>query len=344
MIILPAARKLAEYVLFGNSNPALIALRCDNYKPAVCAPKNFFVEFACLLCSRQFHIIIKMVLTDIRDWVVKINTPMKTPYLFFLIFLVISLGSGCGLVATPEQEPGALSTDDSSTDQMSQAQLQKSPASILDANGDILFFAGDYDNALVAYQQALKLRETTLGVDHLELIQNLYNLATTCEAKNEYISAVKLYKHSQKIAIQHLGQNHPDTRAIQGFISAIFDARKLIGHSKTDAYQHVSLYKRIGTRQHPLLGVALRKLANLYMQEKNYKRAEMYFQESIEAVEKSIGVEHPYLALILQDYSFLLRQLDRIEEADLYEKRADSINIKFPKKQQTEFYRKRSRI
>lgn len=269
---------------------------------------------------------------------------MRTPYLFFLIFLVISLGNGCGLVTTSEQESGDLSTDNASTDQLSRAQQQPSPASDLDGKGDALFFAGDYDNALVAYQQALKLRETTLGVDHPELIQNLYNLATTFEAKNEYVSAVKLYKRSQTIAIQNLGKNHPDTRAVQGFISAIFDARGLIGHSKTDAHQHVSLYKRFGAGQHSLLGVALRKLANIYMQEKNYQRAEIYFQETIAAVEKSFGVEHPYLALVLEDYSFLLRQLDRIEKADLYEKRADSINIKFPKKQQTEFYRKRSRI
>ncbi len=60
----------------------------------------------------------------------------------------------------------------------------------------------------------------------------------------------------------------------------------------------------------------------------------------IEALMYSVGVEHPYLALIFEDYAYLLRQSDRIKEVDLYEQRADSIIINYPKKQQTEFYKK----
>ncbi|MEE9411637.1 MAG: tetratricopeptide repeat protein, partial [Methylococcales bacterium] len=123
------------------------------------------------------------------------------------------------------------------------------------------------------------------------------------------------------------------------YISAIFDARGLIGKSKADANQHVSLYKRIGIGQQPLLGVALRKLAKFYLQEKNFKHAEKYFQKSIEAIEKSIGTDHPYLAVILEDYALLLKQVDQKKEAYIHEKRADSINNKFPKKQHTELYR-----
>ena len=252
---------------------------------------------------------------------------------FILIYLVITFCNGCSLVTNPKQASDALSAN-----HQSREQEQISPASILDAKGDTLFFSGDYDNALLAYQRALDLREKTLGTDHLQLVQNLYNLATIYEAKNDYISAVKLYKRSQKIAVQKLGQNNPDAQAIQGYISAIFDARGLIGKSKTDAHQYVSLYKRIDTG-HPLLGVALRKLAKLYMQEKNFKRAELYLQESIDVVEKSIGEDHPYLAVILADYVSLLKQLDRNDEAYSHEKRVDSINKKYPKKQHTEFYR-----
>jgi tetratricopeptide (TPR) repeat protein len=256
--------------------------------------------------------------------------PMNKTALYGFFFALLWLMTGCGLKTASAPSNNHLSNLEIAQD--------NSQASALDKQADTLFLSGYYTQSADLYQQALTLREGSNGKDDLTVVQSLYNLATAHEAKGEYVSAIKLYRRAQSIAEKN-SSNHAKT--IQGFIAVLFEARGMIGQTKNSTLQSVSAYKNFTKGKHPFYGIVLYKLAGFYSQEKKIEQADKYFQESIAAIEQNNGEQHPYLAVVLEDYARLSRSNNLEIDSTILEQRATRIREYYPKKQRCEIYRKR---
>ncbi len=65
--------------------------------------------------------------------------------------------------------------------------------------------------------------------------------------------------------------------------------------------------------------------AGLYKTQGHYAEAEPLYQRALAIVEKALGPEHPHVATSLENYSALLRQTARADEAERMEARAKAI-------------------
>ncbi len=76
------------------------------------------------------------------------------------------------------------------------------------------------------------------------------------------------------------------------------------------------------------MATSLNNLANLYKDQGYYAEAELLYKRALAIVEKALGPEHPHVATSLENYSALLRQTARADEAERMEARAITIRAK----------------
>jgi tetratricopeptide (TPR) repeat protein len=74
-------------------------------------------------------------------------------------------------------------------------------------------------------------------------------------------------------------------------------------------------------------------LALLYYSQRKYEEAEPLLKRALEIKEKTLGSEHPAVALGLENYAVLLHKLNRGPEAEKLEARAREIREKAKTKQ-----------
>ncbi len=80
--------------------------------------------------------------------------------------------------------------------------------------------------------------------------------------------------------------------------------------------------------QDPRLATSLNNLAVLYDAQGHYAQAEPFYQRAITIYEKALGPEHPDVAATLENYTLMLRVLNRHDEAEKMEARAKGIRAK----------------
>ncbi len=73
------------------------------------------------------------------------------------------------------------------------------------------------------------------------------------------------------------------------------------------------------------LATTLNELAYLYFTQGEYTEAEPLYQRALSIYEKAWGPEHPDVAMTLENYAALLREMDRNAEAEKLEERARAI-------------------
>ena len=266
---------------------------------------------------------------------------MKKIIVLNLIFASVFLTQGCGLKVSFDQDAGRDICETAETPDLNEGETSQSLANSLDSEGDTHFFAGEYEKASVCYNKALTIREHALGQSDTALIESFYNLATLSEVKENYNEAAQLYKRAKKLLNPQIRTHSSHFRAIQGYLAAIYYQRGS-GSTQEELQRGILAYRTIYGQNHIYLGATQHNLANFYLNEKNYKKSETSFKRAMGSIRHNAGSEHPYFAVVLEDYAELLRLTNREPQADQVGKQADSIRTKFPKKQHTKLYQKRS--
>jgi tetratricopeptide (TPR) repeat protein len=72
----------------------------------------------------------------------------------------------------------------------------------------------------------------------------------------------------------------------------------------------------------------LNNLAALYYDQGRYAEAEPLYNRTLKILEKTLGENHPYFAIALNNYAVLLRKLNRDAEAKEVESRAEAIQVR----------------
>lgn len=76
--------------------------------------------------------------------------------------------------------------------------------------GEHNFSEGNYAVALKLHSQALKIRQTVLGKNHIDVATTLGNIANCYHSDGKYDEALKLHNEALKIRKNALGGEHPD--------------------------------------------------------------------------------------------------------------------------------------
>jgi tetratricopeptide (TPR) repeat protein len=204
--------------------------------------------------------------------------------------------------------------------------------------GDHLFLASHYDEANEIYLKALKDQEINPDPSVSAIFLSLYRLATVAEVRKQYDAAIRYYKQADRLLIQEKEDREGELKQIKGYLGALFLAKGMLGETQSGLQKHLALYQRISGGKHPFIGFCQHQLARLAFAKGNRDLAEKLFNQSVVSIEQNIHPDHPYLAVVLDDYARLLLITNRKDEADPLRERSASIRQMYPEKQHTSLY------
>jgi CHAT domain-containing protein/Tfp pilus assembly protein PilF len=171
--------------------------------------------------------------------------------------------------------------------------------------GADLIQAGKHKEALVKFQQVLRLRGSALGEKDPEYARALSHLVALHRDMGNYKAALPLAQQARSIREQALGENHPDYANSLSNLALVHQA--LDDHQAALPYlkQALRVYKETLSDRHPNYALALHNLAALYQEMGNPWAALPHCKQAL-AIRKQItdvlGDKHaaPYAASLNQ--------------------------------------------
>ena len=187
------------------------------------------------------------------------------------------------LPAEPPVKPKALTAEQ-------EQRLRK--ADELNTKVVQLYRAGRSREALPLAQEAFKIRQEILGLEHKDTALSLFNLAAQYDAIGEYAKAELLYRQALEVRKRILGQNHPDYAASLINLANLYQKQGDYAQAEPLLRQLSEFVKKVLGENHPAYAVSLNNLARLYQDQGDYARAEPLFRQAAEILKNALGENH----------------------------------------------------
>jgi tetratricopeptide (TPR) repeat protein len=178
---------------------------------------------------------------------------------------------------------------------------------------------GEYEKAVLFYQQALSIGEKTIGKDHPGYATRLNNLANVYQLQGKYDEAVKLFNQALAIDERTIGKDHPNYAKGLSNLAIVYQSQGKYDEA-IELYKQAMLIdeKTIG-KNHPDYAIDLNNLANVYQSQGKYDEAVELYKQALSIGEKTIGKDHPNYAIRLSNLAIVYRAQGKYDEAvELY--------------------------
>jgi len=161
---------------------------------------------------------------------------------------------------------------------------------------------GKYSKASLLVEQALQLREQTVGRQHPDTATSLNNLAYLYHLQGKYDKALPLYEQALQIRKQVLGQQHPSYATSLNNLALLYKSQSEYDKALPLFEQSLQIRKQLLGQQHPYYAQSLNNLAALYESQGEYDKALPLFEQAIQIFVKALGDEHPDTQLVKKNY------------------------------------------
>ena len=184
--------------------------------------------------------------------------------------------------------------------------------------------SGHYADAVRLAQQALELRENTLGPDHPETIQSVLQLALACRGNGDYGRALTLAQRAVA-AREKGGATTRDTMAALVALADIYRARGEYNAGIAPAQRALDLGEKNLSREPAATAAALHCLAELYRSRGEYAQALPLAQRALHLRDSAAEPDDLATAESLNDLGVLYFEMHDDTEAESLYRRALSL-------------------
>ena len=198
-------------------------------------------------------------------------------------------------------------------------------ARLLHQAGCYLDDRGSSKEAEGFFQQALAIREHTLGADHPDTASSLNNLAILSSKRGENEQAEALLQRALMIREQVLELDHPDTVSSLNNLAIIYSKRNEDDLAKRLFRKVFAIRERVLGSNHPDTASSLNNLAILYGRGGEREQAMIFAQKALSIRERMLGIEHPDTADSLDNLAILYASQGQDEQAEAFFQRALAI-------------------
>jgi tetratricopeptide (TPR) repeat protein/predicted Ser/Thr protein kinase len=158
---------------------------------------------------------------------------------------------------------------------------------------------GKYEQARVHHEQALALREQTLGPDHPQVGSSLINLGTVADAEGHYELARDYYTRALAIWERALGPDHPDLAAPLNNLGQAAYAQGKYEQARTYHERGLAIHEQAFGPDHPDVAGSLTNLGNVAKSQGDYAEARTHHERALAIWERALGPDHPSVATSL---------------------------------------------
>lgn len=200
-------------------------------------------------------------------------------------------------------------------------------------------YQSKYSEAEDLLKHALEIIKKDVGEEHLDVVVPLRDLAQLCLEKGLYDTAELLMKRVIEIQEKAHGRDHIDLAASLVNLADTYARMMGLGlysdYVKGAASDPHSIYGRARKMvenkfgcYHPDVALIMNKIAWLYGEKRNYRKAEELYRQALEILETVLGLEHSFVGTSLNNLAQLCVAEKKYTKAEPLFKRALEIKEK----------------
>ena len=194
--------------------------------------------------------------------------------------------------------------------------------------GQTLYGAGQYEEAIPFYRRALELGEQEFGPDHPTTANLLNHLALTYYGQGRYADAEPLFQRALAIQEKALGLDHLDVATSLRNLALLYQKQGRYADAEPHSERALAINEKALGPDHPLVATNLNNLGFLYSDQGRYADAEPLYKRSLAIREKAFGPDHLDVADNLNNLANLYRNQGRLADAEPLYKRSLAIREK----------------
>ncbi len=159
--------------------------------------------------------------------------------------------------------------------------------------GFLLDTLGRYDEAIDFFEKALNSDLKTLGEDHPQVAIYRNNLGATWKSKGEYDKAIEYYEKALASDLKTLGEDHPQVAIYRNNLGLAWKAKdeydKAIGYYKKALESDLKTFDE----GHPNVAIRWNNLGGAWESKGEYGKAIEYHEKALAVFRKKLGNDHP---------------------------------------------------
>jgi tetratricopeptide (TPR) repeat protein len=185
--------------------------------------------------------------------------------------------------------------------------------------------AGEFDTAILYYDKALDILNTLPEIKSSNKVYPLVGLTTTLVFQYKLEEAEKIYLELLDVYEQAQDWDNPDFSHVLSGLATLYHQQNRIEKAEEFFLRAINNYRNAYGSEHIRVSLPLFGLARIYHQRGNYKKAEELFLQTLSIQEQLVESENEQLLFTLSLLSDTYRKEEKLDEAELFEKRYKDI-------------------
>jgi len=157
--------------------------------------------------------------------------------------------------------------------------------------------------ALPLFQETLKLHKAKLGLDHLDTLTSMNNLAAAYHYAGKSDLALPLFEETLKLRKAKLGPEHPDTITTMYSLALAYQSAGKLDLALPLAEETLKLRKATLGPEHPETLAARNNLANAYRAAGKLDLALPLFEQTLKLSKAKLGPDHPLTLACMTNFA-----------------------------------------
>jgi serine/threonine-protein kinase len=151
---------------------------------------------------------------------------------------------------------------------------------------------GNYSESEKYFRQALEIVQSWYGSEHPATAWQMTRLAGALDAEEKYDEGARLLHQALPIEERAYGTVHPKVAVILGLLVDEEERQGKLGQAESDLTRMLSIERTVYGEMHPSVTTVIANLAHLYLEEKQYVRAEKLYREVVQRFTEELSADH----------------------------------------------------
>jgi tetratricopeptide (TPR) repeat protein len=179
-------------------------------------------------------------------------------------------------------------------------------ASLLDRIGRCQSTLGQYSAAAATHQQALALRERSMGLEDPSTLTSMNELAVALDDQGKYAEAESMHRQTLATSEKVLGVDHPDTLTTMNNLALVLGRQGKYAEAESMHRQTLATSEKVLGVDHPDTLTSVYCLAHLLANRHRYVESVALYGRACAGYSTVLGEDHPNTRACRQHYSEML--------------------------------------
>jgi tetratricopeptide (TPR) repeat protein len=181
---------------------------------------------------------------------------------------------------------------------------------------------GNYNAAEEMFRRALEEYEKAQGMESLDTLFSMNNLASVLRKQGKYKEAETMSRQALDGCEKVLGREHPDTLVSVSSLASVLRNQGKYKEAGVMSRRVLDGHNKVLGKGHPYTLASVSNLTLVLQDQGKYAEAEVMSRQALDGCEQVLGKEHPDTLVIVGNLASVLQKQGKYKEAEAMNRRA----------------------